>query len=287
MRNGHARRAGETMDQEVRHRVERNVALVEHIVTRMAAGFPDHIERDDLVQAGMLALVETAGRYDPDRGVAFSTFAGRRIEGAILDVIRHDDWLPRSLRAKSRELNNVEQDLLRKQGGTPDHRTIAEAADMTVKELSDLRSKVRRGVVMALDRPMNAGDGSSTLGDTIPDANGTDQGSGLEAQELKAYIRSAIHLLQPRHRAVVVGYFLEERPMDELGALLGVTQSRISQIKDDALRRIREGLNAQYDETAEEPSRRRRDRSRQEYAKAIAEDSTAQDRLRPLSLPPL
>ena len=275
------------MDQEIRHRIESNVALVEHIVTRMSAGFPDHIERDDLVQAGMLALCETAGRYDPDRGVAFSTFAGRRIEGAILDVIRHEDWLPRSLRAKSRELNTVEQSLLEKRGETPDHRTVAEAADMTVKELSDLRSKVRRGVVMALDRPMNAGDGTSTLGDTIADADSTHPLAGLEDRELKAYIRSAIHLLPPRHRAVVVGYFLEERPMDELGALLGVTQSRISQIKDDALRRIREGIDAQYDEAPAEPSRRRRDRSRQEYAKAIAADSTAQSRLQPVTTPSL
>jgi RNA polymerase sigma factor FliA len=275
------------MDQEIRHRIESNVALVEHIVTRMSAGFPDHIERDDLVQAGMLALCETAGRYDPDRGVAFSTFAGRRIEGAILDVIRHEDWLPRSLRAKSRELNTVEQSLLEKRGETPDHRTVAAAAEMSVKELSDLRSKVRRGVVMALDRPMNAGDGASTLGDTIADSDASHPLAGLEDRELKAYIRSAIHLLPPRHRAVVVGYFLEERPMDELGALLGVTQSRISQIKDDALRRIREGIDAQYDEAPAEPSRRRRDRSRQEYAKAIAADSTTQSRLQPVTTPSL
>ncbi len=219
------------MDQEVRHRVESNVALVEHIVTRMSARFPAHIERDDLVQAGMLALVETAGRYDADRGVAFSTFAGRRIEGAILDVIRHGDWLPRSLRAKSRELNNVEAALLTKTGSTPDHRAVAESADMSVKELSDLRSKVRRGVVMALDRPIGVGDGTSTLGDTIADFDAEEPLAALENRELKAYIRSAIHLLPPRHRAVLVGYFLEERPMDELGALLGVTQSRISRSK--------------------------------------------------------
>jgi RNA polymerase sigma factor for flagellar operon FliA len=273
------------MDHEVRHRVESNVALVEHIVTRMSARFPAHVERDDLVQAGMLALVETAGRYDADRGVAFSTFAGRRIEGAILDVIRHGDWLPRSLRAKSRELNNVEAALLTKTGSTPDHRTVAEAADMSIKELSDLRSKVRRGVVMALDRPIGVGDGTSTLGDTIADFDAEEPLAALENRELKAYIRSAIHLLPPRHRAVLVGYFLEERPMDELGALLGVTQSRISQIKDDALRRIREGLDGQYDEAPAEPSGRRRDKSRQEYAKAIADDSTTQGRLQPVVAP--
>lgn len=266
------------MKDEIRRRIEGNVALVEHIVTRMSAGFPDHIDRDDLVQAGMLALVETAGRFDPDRGVAFSTFAGRRIEGAILDVIRHEDWLPRSIRAKARAVNAVEQKLVEERGETPDQRTIAAAADLSVKELSELRFKVRRGVVMALDRPMNVGDSTATLGDMIAD-DADELIAGLEDRELRAYIRSAVHLLPPRHRTVVVGYFLEGRPMDELGALLGVTQSRISQIKDDALRRIREGLAAQYTETPAEPTQRRRDRSRREYAAAIAGDTTAHQRL--------
>ncbi len=267
------------MEPDVRHRIENNVALVEHIVTRMSAGFPDHIERDDLVQAGMLALVETAGRYDPDRGVAFSTFAGRRIEGAILDVIRRDDWLPRSVRAKARELNAVEQTLLEKSAANPDERSVAEAADMSVQELSQLRGKIRQGVVMALDRPMSTSDGTSTLGDLVADDSTEDPTEGMEQREMKAYIRSAVHLLPERHRLVVVGYFLEGRPMDELGALLGVTQSRISQIKDDALRRIREGLEAQYDDTPEEKPVRRRDRTRKEYARAIADDSTHESRL--------
>lgn len=274
------------MNEEIRHRVESNVALVEHIVTRMSAGFPDHIERDDLVQAGMLALVETAGRFDPDRGIAFSTFAGRRIEGAILDIIRREDWLPRSLRAKARQVNAVEQQLIEERGETPDQHAVAEAAELSIQELSELRHKVRRGVVMALDRPMNSGESAATLGDMLAD-DADELIAGLEDRELKAYIRSAVHLLPPRHRTVVVGYFLEGRPMDELGALLGVTQSRISQIKDDALNRIREGLKAQYEETPAAPSQRRRDRTRREYAAAIAADSTAQQRLEPVGQRPL
>ena len=268
------------MNDEVRNRIERNVALVEHIVTRMSAGLPNHYERDDLVQAGMLALVESAGRFDEDRGVAFSTFAGRRIEGAILDVVRRDDWLPRSARAKARELAAVEQDLLEKGESSPDSQTVANAAKMTLKELSDLRNKVRRGVVLALDRPIPSSDGVATLGDMVADHDAGDPGETLEERELFAYVRSAVHLLPERHRIVVVGYFLEGRPMDELGALLGVTQSRISQIKDDALRRMREGLSAQYNEEqpAEAPLRRR-DRSRREYADAIAADSTHDERL--------
>ena len=271
---------GGMMNDEVRNRIERNVALVEHIVTRMSAGLPNHYERDDLVQAGMLALVESAGRFDEDRGVAFSTFAGRRIEGAILDVVRRDDWLPRSARAKARELAAVEQDLLEQGESSPGSQTVASAAKMTLKELSDLRAMVRRGVVLALDRPIPSTDGAATLGDMVADHGTEDPIDNLEERELQAYVRSAVRLLPERHRIVIVGYFLEGRPMDELGALLGVTQSRISQIKDDALRRMREGLAAQYGEQqpTDTPARRR-DRSRREYADAIAADSTHDERL--------
>lgn len=271
---------GGKMDQEVRNRIENNVALVEHIVTRMSAGLPNHYERDDLVQAGMLALVESAGRFDEERGVAFSTYVGRRIEGAILDVVRREDWLPRSVRAQARKLAAAEQELLEDGESAPDSEAVAKQADMTVKELSTLRSKIRRGVVLALDRPIPASDGAATLGDLIADDEAEDPVEGLEQAEMKAYIRSAIHLLPERHRFVVVGYFLEERPMDELGAMLGVTQSRISQLKDDALRRIREGLAAQYEDQPEEKPVRRRDRTRLQYAQAIAADTTHDERLR-------
>jgi len=262
------------MNQEVRQRIESNVALVEHIVTRMSAGFPVHIERDDLVQAGMLALVETAGRYDPDRGIAFSTFAGRRIEGAILDVIRGEDWLPRSVRAKARGLAATEAALTQAGNTSPSAAAVAEAADMSVEELSTLRGKIRKGVVMALDRPA-ASQGSATLGDLIADETNDNPTEALEESELREYIRSALHLLPERQRVVIVGYFLEGRPMDELGALLGVTQSRISQIKDAAIQRMREGVDAQYEEAPAAVPTKRRERNRFEYASAIANETKA------------
>lgn len=267
------------MTDEVRSRIEKNVALVEHIVNRMSAGLPNHYERDDLVQAGMVALVESAGRFDPERGVAFSTFVGRRIEGAILDVVRREDWLPRSVRSKARHLAAVEQQLLEAGEVNPGSAKLAQAADMTARELSQLQHKVRCGVLLTLDTPVPNREGSANLGDMIADDAATDSLAGLEENELKAYIRSAIHLLPQRHRLVLVGYFLEERSMDELGGILGVTQSRISQIKDDALRRIREGLDAQYKLQPEERPVRRCDRSRLEYARAISDHTTARDRL--------
>ncbi|MFQ5557655.1 MAG: sigma-70 family RNA polymerase sigma factor, partial [Acidimicrobiales bacterium] len=157
---------------------------------------------------------------------------------------------------------------------------IAELAGMTVGELDKLRAQVRQGVIVALDRPVRMGDSTVSLGDTIADDDAEDPAEMLEAREMKAYVRSAIHLLPERHRLVIVAYFLEEKPMDEIAAFLGVTQSRVSQIKDDALKRIRAGVAVQYQtEPSEAPVRRRRDRSRAEYAAAIGKHSTPMERL--------
>jgi len=270
------------LNNEVQERVKKNLPLVEHIVTRMANKLPAHLERQDLVQAGMVGLIEASQRFDMDRGTAFSTFAGRRIEGAIIDVVRRDDWLPRSLRSRARTVSTVEQDFFNEAGRYPSDEELAELAGITVDELVTVRSRVHRGVVLALDYAVGGDEGNTTLGDTIPDKSALDMVERLEDREMKAYVRSAIHLLPERHRLVVVAYFLDERPMDEIASILGVTQSRISQLKDDALKRIREGLSAQFesaDTTQSRPTRRRVDQRKISYASAIAGNSTMRQRL--------
>jgi len=273
------------LKSEAQERVKKNLPLVEHIVTRMASKLPAHLERQDLVQAGMVGLIEASQRFDADRGTAFSTFAGRRIEGAIIDVVRRDDWLPRSLRSKARTVSTMEQDFFNEQGRFPSDRELADIAGFTIDELVSVRRGVHRGVMLALDRGVGGDDGPATLGDLIPDTSSEGIVEGLEEREMKAYVRSAIHLLPERHRLVVVAYFLDERPMDEIAAILGVTQSRISQLKDDALKRIREGLDAQFEDdeaAADRPKRRRVDQRRISYASAIAQDTTMSQRLDPV-----
>jgi RNA polymerase sigma factor for flagellar operon FliA len=269
------------MDQTIRLRIESNIPFVEHIVTRMSAKFPQHTERSELVNAGMMGLVEASLRFDPDRGVAFSTFAGRRIEGAVLDVIRREDWVPRSVRAKARELLRAEESLATSGRHHLSEPELAEAAGMTVAEMQEIRAKVRNGVLLALDRPLRAdGANASTIGEALPDDTAVDPSEMLERREMNSYIRSAIKLLPERHRVVVTAYFLDEMSMDEIAALLGVTQSRVSQLKDDALERIRGGLSVQYQETQDdEPALRRRDRSRAQYAAAISAAETPSERL--------
>ncbi len=269
------------MAQRAQRPTEGNIPLVEHIVTRMSAHFPDHMERSEFVHAGMMGLVEASMRFDPDRGVAFSTFAGRRIEGAVLDVVRREDWTPRSVRVKGRELQRAEEALNLAGRHDASAEELAKAAGMSVEEMQTVRAKIKKGVLVALDRPLRTdGANLATVGDAIPDPEALDPAEVLEQREMKAYIRSAINLLPERHRLVITAYFLEERSMDEIAALLGVTQSRVSQLKDDALERIRGGLSVQYRESDDEPvSTRRRDRSRAEYAAAIARAESPAERL--------
>lgn len=230
-----------------RELVERNIALVEHIVKRMAARFPSSHDRDDLVQAGIMGLIEASTRFDPSHGTAFSTFVGRRIEGAIIDHLRRDDWAPRSVRAGERQLQQAEADVVARRGGVhPGDAELSQMLGVTVDDVRRLRCRIAEASLDSLDRPVGRGEAVSTLSETVADLSGLGVEGELDERELRAYLRDAVSLLPERHRLVIVGHFLEGRSMTELGELLGVTQSRASQLKEDALRLIREGMKDQY-----------------------------------------
>ena len=244
-----------------RQMVERNIPLVEHIVKRLSARFPASYDRDDLVQTGILGLIEASTRFDPSMGIAFSTFAGRRIEGSIIDQLRRDDWAPRSVRAGERQLEQAESELTARRGGVrPDDAELSRVLGVTVTDVHRLRTRIAAASLDSLDRPVGGGDAVTTLSETVADLSGLGVEGELDDRELRAYLRDAVSLLPERHRIVIVGHFLEGRSMTELGALLGVTQSRASQLKEDALRLIREGMRDQYREgdTSDEPQRRTR-----------------------------
>ncbi len=227
--------------------VEANVPLVQHIVNRIAAGFPDHVDRSDLVQAGVLGLIEASRRFDPDRGIAFSTFAGRRIEGAVLDVLRSRDWLSRSVRRRHNQLRREEDHLAVQLGRTPTSDDLAQSLGVDEDEVDGIRARAMEGVIDSLDRRVTRGDGDMQVSDSLADA-GPGIEDLLEDRETLSYLRDAIDLLPERERIVVIGYFFEGRSMTELGAFLGVTQSRASQLKEAALRSLRHAIEAQSPE---------------------------------------
>lgn len=226
--------------------VEGHVTLVRQVVVQVASSFPRHVDREELVRAGTLGLVEAAQRYDESRGVPFDRFAAQRIRGAVLDAVRQADWAPRTVRTVARRIDLTGQELASTLGRAPSTSELADALGMSEQELSHVQARVYRSVVLALDHPAAAPDDETSLGDVLADRTTPEPPEELEGKELLGYLRDAVELLPERHRLVVVGYFLEGRTSLDLATFLGVTESRISQMRSEALAMLREGIEAQY-----------------------------------------
>lgn len=262
--------------------IEEHLPLVRHIVFQVAVHFPRHVDRDELARAGALGLVEAARRYDEARGVPFDRFAAQRIRGAILDAVRAADWAPRSVRTLARKLEAAEQRLATELGRVPSLREMADELGITLADLSKLQDRLFRSVVLALEHEVTDDvDEDLTLVDVLVDRTAVEPLEELETRELHAYLRDAVDLLPERQRLVIVGYFLENRTSLELARFLGVTESRISQLRSEALAMLKEGIERQYEGTevpAEEPVGRVAKR-KAHYAEAIGEASAWKSRL--------
>lgn len=266
-------------DHEIHRLIEDNLPLVRHVVFQVAVHFPRHVDRDELATAGALGLVEAARRYDESRGVPFDRFAAQRIRGAILDAVRAADWAPRSVRTLARKLEQVEQQLATKLGRVPTSGEKADALGIGADGLRRLQDRMFRSVVLALEYEVTDADEELTLVDVLADDHNKEPAEELESRELHSYLRDAVHLLPERHRLVVVGYFLEGRRSEDLAQLLGVTESRISQLRSEALAMLREGIEAQYEPAVVEAPSGRVARRKAGYASAIAEARGWPDRL--------
>lgn len=269
-------------DKDVVARIEANLPLVKHVVFQVAVHFPRHVEREELARAGALGLVEAAQRYDASRGVPFERFAAQRIRGAILDSVRAADWAPRSVRNLARKLELAEQRMANRLGRLPNADELAEELDMDRERLDRLQDRVHRSVVLALDHYVAPDDDEElTLVDVLADSVTLEPDADVELREMRGYLRDAVKLLPERHRAVIVGYFLEGATSLELARYLGVTESRISQLRSEALIMLREGIEAQYDGTVQSPDevKGRVARRKARYATAISEASSWKDRV--------
>lgn len=283
---------GETIENEIDLKemnamIEANLPLVKHIVLQVAVHFPRHVEREELARAGALGLVEAARRFDESRGVPFDRFAAQRIRGAILDAVRAADWAPRSVRTLARKLEATEQRLASRLGRVPTTEEMAEALSMGTNELARLRDRMFRSVVLALEHEVSDDvDDDLTLVDVLVDHAAIEPSEELETRELHAYLRDAIALLPERQRLVTIGYFLEGRTSQDLARFLGVTESRISQIRSEAIQMLKEGIEAQYlaeDSEVAEP-RGRSARRKAAYVDAIGDRSDWHDRMDQVTL---
>ncbi len=274
----------ERTEQELHQLIEQHLPLVRHVVFQVAVHFPRHVDRDELATAGALGLVEAARRFDESRGVPFDRFAAQRIRGAILDAVRAADWAPRSVRTLARKLESVEQRLATELGRVPTVNETAEALGMKREELSRLQDRMFRSVVLALEYEVSDSDEELTLVDVLSDTSTKEPSEELETRELHAYLRDAVKLLPERHRLVVVGYFLEGQKSQDLAKLLGVTESRISQLRSEALVMLKDGIEAQYEGEPEAEPAGRVARRKAGYATAINDASHWHNRLNQMHL---
>lgn len=251
--------------------------MVHFEVRAISARLPAHVYTDDLVSAGMAALVLAARSFDPTVGVPFGRYAVRRIRGALLDELRSADWATRSLRAKVRRRDAIHDELAAKLGRRPTDAETAKAMGVEVADLGRLELDRHSSVVLRLDVITDAVGADAVLPSTqdTPEAQ-------MVVRERQAYLRDAVDALPDRLRGVIRGCFFEDRPMRELADERGVTESRISQMRSEALRMLRDGLNSQLDPTlVNEPENAGGAvaRRRAAYYAQIAARSSYRDRL--------
>lgn len=218
-----------------------HTALVGHIVRETMTRVPSHVDRDDLTSAGLLALVQAARAFDADRGVPFNRYAATRIRGAIVDELRSIDWASRSVRRRSRELDATRSRLATLLGRPATQAEVADATGLSVSEVVGNDDDVARAQVLSLHASEDDSIGETLVG------NAPDPQRALEHRERLTYLTEAVAELPERLRLVVEQYFLNERPMAEIAQTLGVTESRISQLRAEALVLLRDALNHELD----------------------------------------
>ena len=243
------------------------LAIVNRVVAQVCGSFPHHVDRGELRRAGALGLVEAARRWDPARGVPFEGYAVVRIRGAILDAARADDLVPRRLRALSRRIDAAEQMLLSELGRRPSQGELAQQAGITEEELRRIRAMLARLSPLALDRSTGDQQEDGRLVDLLIDLRENEPDELLEHRELLGYLHDAVDLLSDRHRTVILGTFFDGRSSVQLARELGVTESRVSQLRTEAISQLRWGISSQYDPHRDSTSRSIR---REAYAEAIA-----------------
>ena len=233
--------AAATTPRELEDLIRAHVPLVGHLVREMLSRVPGHINRDDLTSAGLAALLSAAQSFDPERGIPFARFATTRIRGALLDELRGLDWASRSVRHRARKAETAWQELTTALGRTPTNAELAQALGVAVDEVDSVAHDVQRAVVLSL-QGFTAGTAEEMVAET-----GAGPEDMLLHRERIGYLHDAIEALPERLRLVVTKYFLEERPMAEIAAELGVTESRVSQLRAEALSLLKDGMNTQLD----------------------------------------
>ena len=218
-----------------------HVPLVKSMAQRLAQRLPSQVEMNDLISVGVLGLIDAAGRYKPTLGVPFDAFARRRVHGAMLDALRELDWAPRSLRRLRRDMDSTVANLRHTLGREPEESEIAAAMDLSPQEYDKALAQLRTleiGSLRQLEAP--APDGTSLLELCVDPSEGAV--AQLERKELREHLARAIEQLPERERHILALYYEQELTLAEIGEVIGVCESRVSQLRTLAISRLRTTL---------------------------------------------
>ena len=241
-------------DQNARDRLILSYApLVKYVAGRMSNGLPAHIEEADLISYGLLGLISALDRFDPAREIKFETYAVSRIKGSIIDELRSLDWVPRSVRGKARDIEKTCALLEHRLQRAPTDKEIADELGMTVEEFQHALVQISNTSIVALDElwSISGSEGdSSALIDTLEDPKSKDPSRMLDLSEMKACLADAIDALPRREKIVIALYYYENLTLREIGEVLGVTESRISQMHTKAVMRLKGRLRDEIEPAA-------------------------------------
>lgn len=217
------------------------VPLVRNVATRMAMGFPRSVELTDLINTGCIGLIEAFGNFDPDRGVKFETYAVPRIRGAILDELRALDWVPRSTRAKSREIDRALTQLENELGRQPEKAELAACLNLSEDELHRALDDVSCTNILSLDEIIYPEDDNRQVPriETVKDRSSLSVLGLLEKGELHSFLVVAIDRLTEQEKLVIGLYYFEELTLKEIGEVMVISESRVSQIHTRAVKKLR------------------------------------------------
>jgi RNA polymerase sigma factor FliA len=243
-------------DQAVRDRLILTYApLVKYVAGRLGSGLPAHVDEGDLVSYGLLGLIAAIERYDPDRDVKFETYAIARIKGSILDELRAMDWVPRSVRSRARQIERAMAELEAKLGRAPSDEEVAKKVGISTDELEGSLTDISRSSIAALDELWTiSGSGGDQIAliDTIEDTQGPEPQSAFAQTEMRESIADAISRLPEREKLVITLYYYEDLTLREIGEVLGVTESRVSQLHTKAILRLKGRLSGSVARAAAE-----------------------------------
>lgn len=222
--------------------INESLPLIKHVAHRVAVRLPSNIEIRDLINAGVIGLLDAIDKFEPERNIKFKTYAEVRIRGAILDSLRNLDWAPRSLRKKSKDLERTYSELTQKLGRPATDEEVCEAMGEDLENFHALVDQLH-GLTIGSFENLGDSEDSDNFINYYPDDGTNDPYTKFEASELTTMLAEAIEELPEKERLVLSLYYYEEFTMKEIGALLGVNESRVSQLHTKATLRLRGRLS--------------------------------------------